>query len=188
MDGVSLPAAAIATAIGVLLIWAITLYNRLVARRQRVRESWSGIDVQLKRRSNLIPNLVSTVKGYTQHERAALEAVTEMRARVQATASPAARQQAEGALSSALTRLFAVAENYPDLKADAGFLDLQRSLGALEDEIQMARRYYNGTVRDLNILIESFPSNIVAGAFGFQPAEYYEVEHAADRILPTVSF
>ena len=173
-----------------VLGWGVLTYNRLVALRQRSREGWSGIDVQLKRRSNLVPNLINTVKGYVQHERGTLEAVTEMRARVQAAgeAGPAARQQAEGELSTALMRLFAVAENYPELKADGNFIELQNTLGELEDQIQMARRYYNGTVRDLNTQIESFPSNLIAGWFRFQVQEYYEVEHAADRALPNVAF
>ena len=170
--------------------WGILIYNRLVARRQQVREGWSGIDVQLKRRVDLIPNLVNTVKGYAQHERGVLEAVTEMRSRVQAAAGagPAARQAAEGELSMALSRLLMVAESYPALAADANFRELQSTLADLEDQIQMSRRYYNGSVRDLNTLIESFPSNIVAGWFRFLPAEYYEVEHAGDRALPSVAF
>ncbi len=178
-----------------IMVWGITAYNRLVKRREHVREGWSGVDVQLKRRSNVVGNLVNTVQGYVKHEREALEAVTEMRTRAMAAADsdgdPAgagARQQAEGELSTALIRLFAVAENYPDLKADGTFLELQRTLSELEDEIQMARRYYNGCVRNLNTMIESVPSNIIAARFNFQPAEYYEVDHAAERILPKVSF
>ena len=170
--------------------WGVLIYNRLVALRQRVNEGWSGIDVQLKRRANLVPNLVNTVKGYVQHERGTLEAVTAMRARVQdaAGAGPAARQEAEGGLSAALVQLFAVAENYPDLKADGSFVELQDSLGELEDQIQMARRYYNGAVRDMNTLVESFPSNLVAGWFRFQTADYFEIADAADRAVPDVAF
>lgn len=170
--------------------WGILLYNRLVALRQRSREGWSGVDVQLKRRADLIPNLVETVKGYARHESGVLEAVTETRARAQAAsgATPAARQRAEDELSGALLRLFAVAENYPELKADGNFVELQQTLADLEDQIQMARRYYNGTVRDLNTLIESFPSNLIAGRFGFVQQEYFEIENAADRALPAVSF
>ena len=172
-----------------ILVWGVTAYNRLVKRREHVREGWSGMDVQLKRRSNVVGNLVN------KHEREALEAVTEMRARAMAAADAngdptgaADRQHAEGELSTALIRLFAVAENYPDLKADGTFLELQRALSELEDEIQMARRYYNGCVRNLNTMIDSVPSNIIAGKFNFQPAEYYEVDHAAERMLPRVSF
>ncbi len=132
-----------------------------------VDEGWSGIDVQLKRRSNLIPNLVESVKGYMSHEREALEKVTEMRARAAGASSGGAaeRAQAEGNLSKALVNLMAVAENYPDLKANEGFLNLQQELSGLEDEIQLARRYYNGTVRNLNTMIDQFPSNIIAGFF-----------------------
>lgn len=173
-------------------VWLILVYNRLVAARQRVREGWSGIDVQLKRRANLVPNLVRTVEGYVDHEAAVLQAVTETRARVQASESAGAgagdRQQAEGELSTALMRLFAVAEDYPELQADEGFLELQRTLAALEDQIQKARRYYNGTVRELNTLVETFPNSLVAGRFGFRQADYYEVEHAAERALPEVRF
>lgn len=185
------PASLVLAAVAVAAVgWGIVVYNRLVALRQRSREGWSGIDVQLKRRADLVSNLVETVKGYARHESGVLEAVTEMRARVQAAsgAGPAARQQAEGELSGALGRLFAVAENYPDLKADGNFVELQQSLADLEDQIQMARRYYNGTVRDLNTLIESFPSNIVAGWFRFTQQEYFEIENAGDRALPAVSF
>ena len=166
----------------------IYFYNQLVARRQRVLEGWSGIDVQLKRRSNLIPNLVSTVKGYVTHEKDVLEAVTEQRTRAEAATTPGERQQAEGGLSTALMRLFAVAENYPDLKANANFIELQSTLSDLEDQIQKARRYYNGSARDLNTMIQAFPSNLVAGWFHFELAEYYEVEHAGDRLLPKVTF
>lgn len=177
-------------AVGVAIGWGILIYNRLVALRQRVREGWSGIDVQLKRRANLVPNLVNTVKGYVQHERGTLEAVTAMRARVQeaAGAGPAARQEAEAALSASLVRLFAVAENYPELRADGNFVELQGSLGELEDQIQMARRYYNGAVRDLNIMVESFPSNLVAGWFRFRTQEFFEIADPADRAVPDVAF
>lgn len=177
-------------ALGAVAVWGIISYNKLVSSREKVREGWSGMDVQLKRRSNVVENLVNTVKGYVKHEREALEAVTEMRTRAvsAADAGAGARQEAEGELSTALIRLFAVAENYPDLKADGTFIELQRTLSTLEEEIQMARRYYNGCVRGLNTKIESVPSNIIASRFGFQHAEYYEVEHAADRTLPKVSF
>lgn len=190
MAGLSTTTMVLLAASVVMLGWGILIYNRLVAMRQRVREGWSGIDVQLKRRANLVPNLVSTVKGYVRHERGTLEAVTEMRARVKdaAGAGPAARQEAEGGLSAALGRLFAVAENYPDLKADGNFVELQATLGDLEDQIQMARRYYNGAVRDLNTLVESFPSNLVADWFRFRTQEYFEIADAADRAVPDVAF
>jgi LemA protein len=171
-------------------LYIVYLYNDLVRKRQMVREGWSGIDVQLKRRSDLVPNLVETVKGYVTHEREALEAVTEMRAR--AAGMPrddvAGRAQAEGLLSQALGRLFAVAEAYPDLKANENFRDLQASIEKTEDALQMARRYYNGAVRALYVVVESFPSTLVAGRFGFKQEEYFEIEDPADRAVPKVSF
>jgi len=182
--------AALAALLVLLLVWAVLIYNRLVARRQQTEEGWSGIDVQLKRRANLIPNLVETVKAYTGHERRTLEAVTELRGQALAAADAAAgtRAAVEGQLTTALGQLLAVAENYPDLKASANYLALQEELSDIENNIQMARRYYNGSVRLLNTLVESFPSNLVAGRFGFATADYYEVDKAADRVLPEVRF
>ncbi len=168
--------------------YAILVYNGLVRARQMVQEAWSGIDVQLKRRADLIPNLVETVKGYAAHEKATLQQVTEMRSRAQTV--PAGdiqgRAAAEGMLSRALGKLLAVAESYPDLKASENFAELQRSLETTEREIQMARRYYNGSVRELNVKVESFPSNLVANRFGFEKAEYFELEDPTDRSLPEV--
>ncbi|ADZ71764.1 LemA family protein [Polymorphum gilvum] len=173
-----------------IVVYVIALYNQLVGKRQMVREGWSGIDVQLKRRADLIPNLVETVKGYAAHEREALEAVTEMRTRAAGVApgDVAGRAQAEGMLSQALGRLFAVAESYPDLKASQNFSDLHASIDRIEHELQMARRYYNGAVRALNVMVESFPSNLVAQQFKFEKAEYFEIEDAADRAVPKVAF
>ena len=173
-----------------LAAYAVLIYNRLVSTRQTTEEAWSGIDVQLKRRSDLIPNLVDTVKGYAAHERGVLEQVTQLRTAAQNVPSGdvAARAKAEGALSAALGRLLAVAENYPDLKASVNFLELQRELSTLENEIQMARRYYNGATRNLNTMVESFPSNIVANQFAFRKREYFEIEEPADRELPKVAF
>ncbi|WMT87880.1 LemA family protein [Pelagibacterium sp. 26DY04] len=170
--------------------YAIYVYNMLVRNRQLVGEGWSGIDVQLKRRADLIPNMLETVKGYMAHERETLQAVTDARAAVQAAqnGSPAERGQAEGLLSGALGRLFAVAEAYPDLKANTNFIEFQTALQTVEDEIQMSRRYYNGAVRNLNIAVESFPSNLVAGTFRFEKAEYFELENEADRAVPQVKF
>lgn len=170
-------------------IYAIAIYNRLVRTRQMANEAWSGIDVQLKRRSDLVPNLVETVKGYAAHERAVLEEVTELRGAARALPSDdvARRAQAEGALSAALGRLFALAENYPDLKASGNFLELQQQLSDLENEIQMARRYYNGAVRNLNVLVQSFPSNLIAGTFGFGQRDYFELSDATDRAVPEVA-
>ncbi len=179
--------------LGVLIalgLYVIALYNSLVKKRQMVAEGWSGIDVQLKRRADLIPNLVETVKGYASHEREALEAVTEMRSRVGAVADGdvAGRAKAEGLLSQALGKLFAVAEAYPDLKASENFADLHASLDKIEDALQMARRYYNGAVRGLNVMVESFPSNLVAQQFKFEQAEYFEIEDPAEKATPKVEF
>jgi LemA protein len=177
-------------AIAAVALYAVTLYNRLVKNRQLAGEGWSGIDVQLKRRSNLIPNLVDTVKGYAGHERELLERVTELRAQVGRVAEGdvAERGKLEGLLSGAIGRLLVVAENYPELKANENFLELQETLGEVEDEIQMSRRYYNGAVRNLNVMVESFPSNLVAGQFGFDKRDYFEIDDAADRAVPEVSF
>ncbi|WP_428644352.1 LemA family protein [Roseibium sp.] len=173
-----------------LSVFAIILYNGLVKKRQMVEEGWSGIDVQLKRRANLIPNLVETVKGYASHESETLDTVTRMRAQV--TALPkddvVGRAKAEGELSQALGRLFAVAEAYPDLKASKNFSDLHSSLDEIEHAIQMARRYYNGAVRGLNVAVESFPSNLIANQFKFEKAEYFEIEDETDRAVPKVQF
>lgn len=171
-------------------LYAVFVYNGLVKSRQMVEEAWSGIDVQLKRRADLIPNLIETVKGYATHEQDTLEKVIELRNRAQGV--PAGdiegRAQAEGLLGQALGRVMALAEAYPDLKANQGFLDLQASLETVEGEIQMSRRYYNGAARDLNVKVDSFPSNLVARNFGFVKAAYFEITDAADRAVPTVKF
>jgi len=173
----------------VAVVYAIAIFNRLVRTRQMANEAWSGIDVQLKRRSDLVPNLVDSVKGYAAHERSVLEEVTQLRgaARALPQGDVAARALAEGALSAALGKLFALAENYPDLKASANFLDLQKQLSDLENELQMARRYYNGAVRNQNVLVQSFPSNVLAGLFGFGPRDFFELSDAGDRETPQVS-
>ncbi len=170
--------------------YAIFLYNALVKNRQLVMEGWSGIDVQLKRRTDLIPNLLETVKGYMGHERETLEAVTNARAAATAGAGagPEERARLESALSGALGRLLAIAEAYPDLKANTTFLEFQQALQTVEDEIQMSRRYYNGAVRNLNVAVESFPSNVVANTFRFEKAEYFELEDVGDRAVPSVKF
>ncbi len=171
-----------------IVIWAVAIYNRLVRLQNLVEEGWSGIDVQLKRRADLIPNLVETVKGYMDHERELLAKVTALRARSSEAGSVAEKVKLEGQLSRSLAHLFAVAENYPDLKADQNFMQLQGQLAELEEQIQLARRYYNGTVRELNIKIESFPGNLVARRFGFSQAEFFEIEDPTDRRVPEVSF
>jgi len=164
------------------LIWAVATYNVLVRLRQHVRESWSGIDTELKRRYDLIPNLVETVKGYAAHERATLAAVIEARNRaVASTGSPGAQAKDENVLVAALGQLLALAENYPDLKASENFLQLQQELVNTEDRIQAARRFYNGNVRDINTRIRVFPSNIIAGAFKFAAEEFFEIQEASIR-------
>jgi LemA protein len=172
----------------VLFLGAVVIYNRLVTNKNMVAEGWSGIDVQLKRRADLIPNLIEAVKGYMGHERGVLDQVTELRAKSLAAQGVGDKAKAEGALGAALGNLFAVAENYPDLKASQNFLELQKSLADIEDQIQLARRYYNGAARNFNILIQSFPSNLVASTFRFTPVEYFEIEAAADRAVPKVAF
>ncbi|MBB3424945.1 MULTISPECIES: LemA family protein [unclassified Rhizobium] len=171
-------------------LYVVFAYNGLVRARQVAEEAWSGIDVQLKRRADLIPNLVETVKGYAGHERQTLEEVVELRNKAQAVPSGdvAARGQAEGLLSQALGRVIALAEAYPDLKANTNFLELQRSLEGVEGEIQMSRRYYNGAARDLNVKVETFPNNLIAGPFGFTKKAYFEISNEADRAVPTVKF
>lgn len=180
-------------ALGVIVLialYVIFIYNGLVRSRQMAEEAWSGIDVQLKRRADLIPNLIETVKGYAAHEKTTLEEVVELRNRAQAVPAGdvAGRAQAEGLLGQALGRVMALAEAYPDLKANQNFSELQASLETMESEIQMARRYYNGAARDLNVKVESFPSNLVAGQFGFSKREYFEIANEADRAVPSVKF
>jgi LemA protein len=173
----------------VAVVYSAAVFNRLVRTRQMANEAWSGIDVQLKRRSDLVPNLVDSVKGYAAHERSVLEEVTQLRgaARALPQGDVAARGLAEGALSAALGKMFALAENYPDLKASANFLELQKQLSDLENELQMARRYYNGAVRNQNVLVQSFPSNLIAGMFGFAPREFFELSDAGERAVPQVN-
>lgn len=176
-------------AIAVLaLLYLVVIYNRLVRLRALVREGWSGIDVQLRRRADLIPNLVSTVKGYATHERELIEAVTVHRSDAVAAKGVGATAQADAALSGMLGRLVAVAEAYPDLKADANFRQLQEELANVEEELSGARRYYNATVRDLNTRIESFPDVLVAGPFGFKAQESYTETDVSVRSAPQISF
>lgn len=172
----------------IAVFWLIALYNKLVRNKNLVAEGWSGIDVQLKRRTDLIPNLLESVKGYMKHERELLSEVTRLRSESMQTQDVNAKSQVENALSRSLANLFAVAENYPDLKANQNFLDLQKQLGEIEDQIQMARRYYNGTVRNFNILIESFPSNLIARQFQFTQASFFELEAETDKAVPKVNF
>jgi len=179
---------AILAVLVVLILWFVLTYNRFVALRNRTQEAWSDIDVQLKRRYNLIPNLVQTVKGYASHEKEVFEKVTQARTRAMAAQGPKEQSQAENMLSNTLKSLFAVAENYPVLKASANFLELQRELSDTENKIQAARRFYNGNVRDMNTKIESFPANVVASVFSFKKAEFFEIEEEAERKTPQVEF
>jgi len=170
----------------VVLVWAAVIFNRAVRLRNQVKEAWAGIDVQLQRRYELVPNLLATVKGYMQHESGVLERVSRLRGE---PAMPVDRRaSAESGLSRSIGRLFALAEDYPDLKASAGFQQLHSSLVEIEDQLQFARRYYNGSVRDNNNLVESFPSRIIAKLCGFRPAAFFEIELASHRQAPAVSW
>ena len=173
--------------IAVALVGAILIYNGLVTKRNLVSEGWSGIEVQLRRRFNLVENLVTTVKGYASHETDVLEKVTNLRTAIHSD-DPAARGAAEAQVSGALANIFAVAEGYPELKADTNFLQLQTELSDMEDHIQKARRYYNGSVRDFNIACETFPSVLIAQSMGFNPATFFELESDAERQAPKVDF
>ena len=173
-----------------LALWTVVAFNRLVRCRNLVREGWSGIDVQLKRRHTLVPSLVETVKGYGRHEREVLEAVTAVRAGQSDSGgegeAPAARAGRENALTDQLKALFALSESYPELKADRNYRRLMEQLSEIEDQIQYARRYYNGAVRDYNISVESFPSNVVAKMFTFPLAEFFQIATATERAAPKV--
>jgi len=172
-----------------IVLWAIMTYNGLVSRRAMVAEGWSGIDAQLKRRADLIPNLVETVKGYATHERTTFDELAKMRSQAGTTSQdPAQRAAAETAITAAIGKVMAVAEAYPELKASANFQQLQGELADIEDQIQLARRYYNGAVRNLNVSVQQFPSNLIAGATGFAPAQFFQIDNAADRNAPKVSF
>lgn len=175
-------------AAGLFIVFVIGMFNKLVRLKNMVEEAWSGIDVQLKKRYNLIPNLVNTIKGYATHEKEVFENVAAMRSAGINAKTIEEHGKAENAITQALGRLFAVAENYPDLRANANFVDLQNQLGAIENDIQMARRYYNGTARNKNIAVQSFPSNIIASMFGFTKAAYFELDDALQRETPVVDF
>ena len=183
--------AAMIIVIGIVVViggWLMMTYNGLVNLRNMMQEGWSGIDVQLKRRFDLIPNLVETVKGYAAHEKETLQNVTEARTAVtNAGSDTEARLQAENMLTGTLRTLFAVAESYPDLKANTNFLQLQEQLANIENDLQMARRYYNGTVRNLNNGIQKFPAVLIARSFGFKEATFFQVEEEAKQ-TPKVSF
>lgn len=167
----------------VLAVSIVGIYNGLIKLKNRVDEAWSDIDVQLKRRYDLIPNLVNTVKGYASHEKELFEKVTEARTAAMGAGTPAEKEQAENALSGTLKSLFAVAENYPDLKANQNFLELQRELTDTEDKIQAARRFYNGNVRDFNTKIQVFPTNIFAGMLNFTKREFFAAEEGEKEVV-----
>ncbi len=171
-----------------IIFWLIAVYNSLIKLRNRTDEAWSDIDVQLKRRYNLIPNLVQTVKGYAKHERELFENVTKARTAAMGAQTMEEHGKTENMLSGALKSLFAVAENYPDLKANQNFLELQRELSDTENKIQAARRFFNGNVRDFNIKIETFPNNLVAGMFNFNKKDFFEVQEAEVRKPVKVGF
>ena len=166
--------------------WAIFLFNRLIRQRNRLREAWSGIDVQLKRRHDLIPNLIESVKGYRAHEQSLFESLARNRAQAQAAQGVPNTGSAESVVSQNLRSLFVLAEAYPELKADQNFRQLSANLVETEDQLQYARRYYNGTVRDFNTMVESFPGLLMARPMGFQSAEFFEVETATERKAPEV--
>ena len=171
-----------------ILVILIILYNKLVRLKNMSEEAWSGIDVQLKKRYNLIPNLVNTVKGYAKHEKEVFENVAASRSAGINAGTVKDQEAAENMITQALGRLFAVAENYPDLKANQNFVELQNQLSAIETDIEMARRYYNGAARQNNIGIQTFPGNIVAGMFSFKKFDYFEIENPEARVNPTVDF
>jgi len=173
--------------LAILLIWVIGTYNSLIKSRIRVKEAWADIDVQLKRRYDLIPNIIETVKGYAAHEKEVFEKVTEARTKAM-TSKGKEKIEAENQLGETLKTLFAVAENYPELKANQNFLHLQQELVDTEDKIQAARRFYNGLVRDYNIKTEVFPSNIIAAIFGFKKEELFELKEEIEREPVKVKF
>jgi LemA protein len=171
-----------------LVIIVISMYNGLVGLKVQADNAWADIDVQLKRRYDLIPNLVETVKGYASHEKGTLEGVVAARNQAMSATGPAAKAESEGMLTAALRQVFALAEAYPQLRAVESFTQLQQTLNQLEDTIQNARRYYNAVVRDFNTKIQQFPSNIIAGMFNFKPREFFEISAPAERETPKVSF
>jgi LemA protein len=169
-----------------LIIYVIAIFNRLVSQQNRVEEAWSGIDVQLKRRHELIPNLVTIVKEYARHESSVFERVTQLRSQAVNNADKSNRSSVEQDLAQSLKNMLILSEQYPELKADANFRKLGDQLVETEDMLQMARRYYNGTVRDMNIRVESFPSNLVAKSLGFSSRPFFEVDYATERNVPDV--
>jgi len=182
-----LSGAVVALGLTAALVWAILVYNRLVRARNQLREAWSGIEVQLKRRHDLVPALVECVKGFRSHERELLEALVRDRGAAVAATDAVSASGPESRLGRDLGRVIALAEDYPELRADRQFLKLMRELVNVEEQLQFARRYYNGSARDLNNAVESFPSNLVAKSAGFQPAAFFEVEQASHRLPPNLA-
>ncbi len=172
----------------VIIVLVAAMYNKLVRLRLLVKEGFSGIDVQLKRRHDLVPNIVQTVKGYSSHEKELFERVTELRSKLSGQNFHDQMQQSESELSASLRNIFVLAEAYPELKADKNFLSLQEDLTQIEDQLQLARRYYNGTVRNYNTAVESFPNNILAGIFGFKKEAFFKVQLSSERDAPDVKF
>ncbi len=172
----------------ILVIWFIATYNRLISAKNAADNSWSDIDVQLKRRYDLIPNLVETVKGYASHEKGLFEEVARARSAAMSAKTPAESAAAENMLAGTLKSLFAVAENYPELKASQNFMELQGELRDTEDKVQAARRFYNANVRDWNTLIQQFPTNLIAGPMKFTAREFFEIAEGAQREAPKVQF
>lgn len=172
----------------IIVFYAVGLYNKFVRKRSMMEEGWSGIDVQLKKRHDLIPNLVETVKGYAKHEQGTLEKVIQARNSALKADGVKAQTQAENQLNSALANVFALSESYPDLKANTTFIQLQQELSNVENDLEKARRYYNATVRENNIMVESFPSNLIANTFNFRQGEFFEIEEPTERATPQVKF
>ncbi len=172
----------------IIIFWIVAMYNGLVRLRNQVKNAWSQIDVQLKRRHDLIPNLVETAKGYMKHERETLESITNARSHAVEASGVANQAKAEGELNNAISRFMLVVENYPDLKASQNFLSLQEELSSTENKVSFSRQAYNDQVQNFNIKIESVPSNIIAGMFNFKQAEFFEIETPAERETPKVKF
>jgi len=176
----------ISLVVAVVIVWVVFIYNLFVRDKNLIKEAWSGIDVQLKRRHNLVPNLVESVRGYSKYEKNLFEDITRKRSEAVKVESIKEKAPAESDLSGMLKSLFVVAENYPDLKASQNFLDLQNQLVEIEDQLQYARRYYNGAVRNYNIRVESFPSNIIARIFDYKQDNFFEISLATERVTPEV--
>jgi LemA protein len=182
------PSIIIAVVVIILILWFVGLYNGLVKLRNNVKNSFADIDVQMKMRFDLVENLVNTVKGYASHEKETLTTLTDARTKFMHAHSPNGKLEADNMLSGALKSLFAVSENYPDLKANQNFIQLQSELANIEQSIAAARRYYNSSINEYNTMTEAFPSSIIAGAFGFGPEQSYKIEDEAEKAVPKVEF